>query len=127
MTFAVAAGSTPVSGHTARRAPHGTTFTFTLDQPATVTVKIQRKTTGRRVGSACKPATRGSRHNAKCTRYVTAVTLTRTAHSAINSLPFTGRIRGKPLSAGQYQASFTASDSAGVSRARTIAFAIVKR
>ncbi len=126
-TFAVAAASTPLTGQTARRAHRGTTFMFALDQPATVTVKIQRKTTGRRVGRACRPATSALRHTRKCTLYVAAASLTRTAHIATNKLPFTGRISGKPLPAGRYQAGFTAADSAGVSGPRTIAFTIVKR
>ena len=126
-TFAAASASTPLTGRTARRHQRGTTFSFSLDQPATVTVTIQRISAGRLVSRACKPATRARRHKPKCTLSTVVATLTRTGHRALNKLPFTGRIRNKALSPGRYQASFTAADSAGTSKPLTIAFSIVKR
>ena len=126
-TFAAASASTPLTGHTARGHQRGTTFSFSLDQPATVTVTIKRTTAGRLVSRACKPATKARRHKPRCTLYTAVATLTRTGHSALNKLPFTGRIRHKALSPGRYQAGFTATDSAGTSKALTIAFSMVKR
>ena len=126
-TFAAASASTPLTGQTARRHQRGTTFSFSLDQPATVTVTIQRTTAGRLVGRACKPATRARPHKPKCTLYTAVATLTRTGHGGLNKLPFTGRISNKVLSASRYQAGFTATDSVGTSKALTIAFSIVRR
>ncbi len=126
-TFAAASASTPLTGQTARRHQRGTTFFFSLDQPATVTVAIQRTSTGRLVNRACKLATRARRHKPKCTLHTPVATLTRTGHSALNKLPFTGRIGNKALPPGRYQASFSATNSAGTSEALTIAFSIVKR
>ncbi|MGZ4332243.1 MAG: hypothetical protein ACXVXL_30120 [Solirubrobacteraceae bacterium] len=126
-TFAAARASTPLTGRTARRHQRGTTFSFSLDQPATVTVSIQRISPGRLVRRACQPATRARRHKPRCTLHTTVATLTRTGHTAVNKLPFTGRISNKALSPGRYQARFTATDSAGTSKPLTIAFSIVKR
>ncbi len=124
-TFAAGSASTPVTGHSAREHPRGTTFSFRLDQPATVTVKLRRASAGRRVHGTCKPATRKLRHRPRCTHYTTEATLTRSSHAGPNQLPFTGRIRGKALRPGHYHAVFTAKDSAGTSSPRTIAFTIV--
>ena len=51
----------------------------------------------------------------------------RTAHAGLNTVPFTGRIRGKALKPGRYQAVFTATNAAGTSGPQAIAFTIVKR
>ena len=124
-TFAVASASTPVTGHSARRHPRGTTFSFRLDQSATVTVKLRHASAGRRVHGTCRPATKRRRHRPRCTRYATVATLTRIGQAGRNQLPFTGRIRGKALRPGRYHAVFTARNRAGTSSPRAIAFTIV--
>ena len=126
-TFAAAKGSTPLTGQTARSHPRGTTFSFTLDQPATVKIAIQTKTKGRLVNGRCKPDSRRLRHKPRCTRTLTTATLTRTGHAGLNRVPFSGRIRGKALIPGRYQAVFTATDIAGTSRRRSLKFTIVTR
>jgi hypothetical protein len=40
---------------------------------------------------------------------------------------FGGRVRGKALGPGRYQATFTAVDSAGASSPKTLSFTIVRR
>ena len=125
-TFAAGSASTPVTGQTARRHPRGTTFSFRLDQSATVRVQLRRASAGRRVRGVCRPASRQLRHHSKCTHYATVTSLTRTGHAGQNDLPFTGRIRGKALRPGQYHAVFTTRDSAGTSGPRSIAFTIVR-
>jgi hypothetical protein len=126
-TFAPGKASTPVSGQTARRRARATTFSFKLDQAATVTVTIQRKGSGRRVRHACKPPSNRLRHNAKCTLYTTVATLARTAHAGLNKLEFTGRVRGRVLRPAQYQALFSTTDAAGSSRPQAITFTIAAR
>jgi hypothetical protein len=126
--FAPARASTTLNGQTAKRhRSHGTTFSFSLDQAATVTVQIQRKGVGRRVRHTCKPAGKSLRRKPKCTLYTTATTLKRTGHAGLNKLAFTGRIGGKALKPGSYQAVFEATNAAGTSRAQAIAFVVVAR
>jgi hypothetical protein len=122
--FAPARKSTPLSGRTARRHRRGTTFSFALDQPATIRVKIQRKSSGRRVHGVCKPR---RRTGPRCTRYTTLATLTRSAHAGTNKLPFSGRIRRTALPPGRYRAVFVATDAAGSSKPQALRFRVVAR
>ena len=126
--FAVGPGSTPLTGRTAaKRHKKGTVFSFRLDQPATVKIAIQVRARGRRVGRTCRPDSRRLRRRPRCTRTVTLATLTRTGHTGLNRVAFSGRIRGKALKPGRYQAAFTARDAAGTSTAKTLGLTIVKR
>jgi hypothetical protein len=54
-------------------------------------------------------------------------TLTRTAHAGVNRVAFSGRIRGRALPPGRYEAIFTPSDAAGASPPQRLRFTIVKR
>ncbi len=127
-TFAVGPSSTPLSGKASSVHPkRGTVFSFRLDQPATVTIAIQKKTRGRRVGRSCRPDSRSLRHKPSCTRTVTVATLTRSAHTGLNKVAFSGRVRGKALAPGRYQVAFIAVDSAGASPPKTLTLTIVKR
>lgn len=126
--FAVGPASTPLTGRTAAaRHKRGTVFSFRLDRAATVKIAIQTKARGRRVGRVCKPDSRRLRAKPRCTRTVTLATLTRTAHAGVNTVAFSGRISGKALRPGRYQAAFTAADAAGSSPAKALGFTIVKR
>jgi hypothetical protein len=125
--FVVGPISTPLTGRTAARHKKGTTFSFLLDQPATVRIAIQTKSRGRRVGHTCRAATRKLRHRPSCTRTIILATLTRTGHAGLNKVAFSGRIQGKALKRGRYQAVFTAIDSAGAASSETLSFTIVKR
>ena len=101
-TFTVASASTPLTGRTAAvRHQKGTVFSFRLDQPATVKIAIQANLAGRRVGGRCVTATKALRHKPRCTRTVTIATLTRTAHTALNKVAFSGRISGRALKTGE--------------------------
>jgi hypothetical protein len=79
------------------------------------------------VGRACRPANRSLRHKPACTRAVTVATLTRTAHAGLNRVAFTGRIRGRALTPGGYEAVFTATNAAGASRPGSLGFTLVNR
>jgi hypothetical protein len=105
--FEVARASTPVRGRTASASPkRGTVFSFRLDQPGTVTIVIRTRT--------------------RCC-FRTVATLTRSAHAGVNRLAFTGRIRGRPLTPGEYRAVFVARNAGGSSAPRTLRFRIVAR
>ncbi len=128
-TFVVDKGSTPTTGRTSvrRRRPKGTTFSFSLDQPAKVKVAISRELAGRKVGKKCKPPTRALRRKRRCTRLQGVGTLTRGAHTGTNRIKFTGRIGRRALKPGRYQAAFTATDAAGTSKPSVLRFTIVAR
>jgi len=127
-TFTVGPLSTPLTGQaSARRHKRGTVFSFRLDQAATVTIAIQTKVRGRRVRRSCRADSRRLRHKPRCTRTVTIATLTRSAHAGLNKVAFSGRVRGRALARGRYQAMFTATDSAGASSPTTLSFTIVRR
>jgi hypothetical protein len=116
--FAVASTSTPLRGRTAAHAKRGTTFLFGLDQPATVTIVITTR-------AKCPRKTVGTRPNPRCSR--TVARLTRSGHAGFNKLPFSGRIRGRPLKPGDYRAVFAAASASGSSDPKTLQFRIVAR
>jgi hypothetical protein len=125
--FRVGLKSTPLLGRTTRSHPRGDTVSFRLSQPAVVTVRIQRKLPGRRVGRVCKRPTRRLRLRPRCTRLVLKATLRRTARAGRNRIAFSGRIRGHALKPGRYRAAFTAANAAGTSALRALSFRIVAR
>jgi hypothetical protein len=116
--FAVASTSTPLRGRTAAHSKRGTTFLFGLDQPAMVTIVI---TTSAR----CRHTTPRTARNRRCAR--TVARLTRSGHAGFNKLPFSGRIRGRPLKRGDYRAVFAATSAGGTSDPKTLRFRIVRR
>jgi hypothetical protein len=124
--FAVAPTSTPASARTARRAARGTTFAFTLDQHAIVTIRITAAARGRRVGHSCRADTRTLRGRPLCTRTATVASLIRSAHSGANRVGFSGRLAGRALRARAYRAVFTAADAAGSSSPQALGFRIVR-
>jgi hypothetical protein len=129
-TFVVGRRPTRTIGQTAakrRRHPKGTTFSFSLDQPAKVTVAFRRALPGRRVGRSCKAPTHRLRHRRKCVRLRSVGSLTRDGHAGNNRVAFSGRIGRKTLRPGRYRAVFTATNAAGASPPRTLRFKIVKR
>ena len=120
--FRVGLRSTPLLGRTSRTYPRRTTFSFRLNEPAVVLIRIYRKLPGRGVGRVCRPATFALRFRARCTRLVLKATLRRTARVGLNRIAFSGRIRGHALPAGYYRAAFTAANSAGTSALRALNF-----
>jgi hypothetical protein len=122
--FAVARQATPV----AARAKKGTTFVYTLSEPARVTLTIEKAVTGRRKGKKCVKVTHKNRKARKCKRYVKAGTLTRTGITGANAVPFSGRIGSKALKPATYRVRMVAVDSAGnKSTTKTVNFKIVKK
>ena len=87
--FRVGAAATPLA---ARRAPVGTSFRYTLSEPATVTVAIQRS--------------RGR-------RWVKAATLQRAAGWARTGSASAAAVGRRKLAPGRYRAVFTATDAGG--------------
>lgn len=101
----------------ARRKPAGSTLRFKLSEPATVTITIAEKRSGRTKKSGgksrCVAQTKKNRKAKRCTFYTTRATLTRKDLLAgSRSIQFTGRFKGKALKPASYRATVTAQDSA---------------
>jgi hypothetical protein len=104
-----AAGS---GGSVARkRPPIGTAVSYALSTDASVTFRAQRALQGRRRGGRCKKAGRRGRGR-RCTRYVNvAGAFSVGGVAGVNSLRFTGRLRGRKLPRGKYRLVATPSIS----------------
>jgi lysophospholipase L1-like esterase len=110
------------SGHHHTR---GTVFSFRLDQPARVTIAIQRQAPGRRVGRSCRHPRSRLRHKPRCTRTILVAALGEQGHAGLNEVVFSGLVRGRALKPGRYRAVFAAIGRAGASTAQTLRFRIV--
>ncbi len=100
--------STRLSGRSSL-ARSGTVVRYRLSEPATASLRIQRR--GRRRGKVV---------------YRTVATLTRRGKAGAQRVAFTGRVRGRALRAGRYRISIAARDRAGNrATARALSFVIV--
>jgi len=133
-TFRVAKAATATSAaakkKAKKKAPAGTKLRFTLSEAAAVRIAVERATTGRRSGKRCvKETARLRKAKAKrCTRYVRAGTLTRTAKAGRVTVAFSGRIGRRALARGAYRVAITATDAAGnrTAKAATRTFKVVR-
>jgi thermitase len=92
---------------TSRRAPIGTTFTYTLDIAATVRLNFTQPRRGRTVKHKCVPA--GKRNRRKPTCALPRGSLTFAGHAGPNTVRFTGWLsRTKKLKPGTYTLTITA-------------------
>jgi hypothetical protein len=91
--------------------PVGTTFKFTLNEPATVKLVFTHKLTGRRVNHKCKPPTKHNKHDPRCTHTITDGTITIPGQTGANSYKFTGKIGKHKLAAGTHKVALTATNS----------------
>jgi len=124
--FRVATTATAIS---AKTAPLGTTFRFTLSAAAKVQVAITRSAPGLRRGHNCvAPTTNLRRAHAKhCTRTLTVGTLTRSSEPiGADSIAFSGRVGHRALSPGAYNAVLSATDTGGRSKPLALAFVVVR-
>ena len=102
---------------------------FTLSEPATVTLALQKAAKGQRAGGRCRKPTKALRKRKPCTRYVATGKLTRAGLAAgAQRVAFSGRIGRRALRPGRHGAVLRATDAAGNRSARTrLAFRIVRR
>jgi alpha-tubulin suppressor-like RCC1 family protein len=106
--------------------PVGTTFSFHLSEPATVRLAFTRPLRGRLLGGRCEAPSRSNRAYRRCTLSVIAGTLSVSGHPGANTVTFAGRLSsGRRLPPGRYMLSATATNSAGRSAPRLLAFAIL--
>ena len=111
-----------------KKAPVGTTFRFTLNEPARVLIAFSQRVGGRRVSKKCVAPTRRNKHRPPCRRTVMRGVLVLGGHAGADRVSFQGRIsRTKRLKPGRYTAVITAINRAGQRSApRTLTFTILK-
>lgn len=115
-----------------KKAPVGTTFSFTLNTPAQVTLTFTgsakgRKSKGKR--GKCVAQTKRNQHNRACKRTIAAGTITfSNAATGTDSISFDGKIPGhRKLKPGRYSVTIEGSNSSGHSTTSTLHFTVVKR
>jgi hypothetical protein len=111
-----------------RRPPIGTTFSFVLNQQATVSFRFTQLVNGHRVKGKCIGQTRKNHRKPACRRTVTKGMLFLPGHERTNHVAFQGRIsRAEKLKPGSYTLVVTAANSAGeTSKPQTVRFTIAK-
>jgi hypothetical protein len=108
-----------------RQPPLGTTFSFSLNEPASVTLAFTQPADGRKVGKTCVAQTSKNKSKHPCTRTVVAGTLTFSARTGPNRVSFQGLIsRKKKLELGSYTLVLTATASGEHSTPRRLKFTI---
>jgi hypothetical protein len=90
-------------------------ISYLLNEQATTTLRVLRKTTGVKKGRTCAKAGRKLKKHAKrCTRWVVVSgSLTHADRPGKNSFRFNGKLRGKRLKAGSYRLVAVARDASG--------------
>jgi hypothetical protein len=111
----------------ARKVKRGTTFRYTLSEPATLTIAVERRARGRRVHGRCGKATHRNRHHRRCARWLRAGTLRVREQAGRQSTYFSGRFKRRALKPGRYRARVRARDGEGARSAeRRLAFRVVR-
>ena len=108
-----------------KKPPIGTTFSFTLNEAASVTFTFTRPASGRRIGKRCVAETKKNEKRKRCTRTVVAGSLSSSAHAGTNKVRFEGRIsKHRKLAPGSYTLLVLATASGKSSATRTLHFTI---
>ena len=108
--------------------PVGTTFSFALNEQATVTLRFTELIHGRRASGKCVAQNQSNRHKPSCIRDVAAGRLSFIGHAGTNKVHFEGRISVKAkLPVGAYRLTVLATNSLGrQSQPQTLNFTIVR-
>jgi len=111
-----------------RKAPIGTTFTFDLNEQASVSLAFTQPSAGRTVGRRCVAPAKGNRHKRACRLTVTRASLHFAGHTGLNKVAFDGRVSvKKKLPPGRYGLIITAANGAGTSAPASLSFTIIGR
>ncbi len=108
-------------------APVGTTFSFTLNEPAAASLAFDQRVAGRRVGGRCVAVTGANASKPKCKRTIGAGSLPVAAHAGTNKVRFQGRLSSaKSLKPGTYTVVLTVRDAHGLQTpSQSLSFTIV--
>jgi hypothetical protein len=102
------------------------TLLYRLSETATLTLKVEKASKGRKVGRKCRKQTAKNRLRKRCTRYVKLRgAIKATGGKGLNQLTIPSQIGGRKLAPGKYRLVVTARDKAGnVSAVKRIGFRI---
>ncbi len=114
------------AGAGAAASPRGTTFSFTLNETASVRLAFTQALAGRSVGGRCVAPTRANTARRACTRNVAAGTLTLAGHAGSDRVRFQGRLSAsRRLKPGRYTVALSASAGGLTSTPRSLTFTTV--
>lgn len=107
--------------------PLGTTFSFTLDELASVTLTFTQSQGGQEAHRQCVVHKRKNQDRRACKRTVTLGVLSFAGHAGKNQISFQGRLsHSNKLRPGSYTLEITATNAAGHSSAKTLKFMIAR-
>ena len=111
-----------------KKAPRGTKIRFSLNTKAKVTIRIDQKLKGRKVGKKCVKPTAKNRARKACKRLAFRGKLTRkNLVAGKRTVAFSGRIGSKALKPGKYRVVLQAFGPGGQSAKVYRSFKVVKR
>ncbi len=100
---------------------------FSVDEPGTLRLRLERALDGRRSKGRCVKPKRSLLERPACKRLTRVTTLARAATQGENSVRISTRFNRKRLRAGRYRISLTVADAAGNrAAAKPLAFTVVK-
>jgi hypothetical protein len=122
-------GSLPRISGAGGRAPVGTTFSFSLNEAATVSLEFSERVQGRRVGGRCVARGRANSNKPSCKRTVSTGSLPLSGHAGLNRVSFQGHLtRTRTLAPGTYGVVGVARDANGQrSASQPLSFTIAPR
>lgn len=91
----------------------GGKIAYTLSERATVTLKLERATSGRKVHRKCVAPTARNRRSPRCTRFATLLRSIRAPGKLGTDRLALPRLHGRKLAPGVYRITLTARDAAG--------------
>jgi hypothetical protein len=111
-----------------RRAPVGTTFSFALNEPSTVSFSFTHQVAGSTVNHKCVARTRKNAKHRSCHRTVTVGRLSFAGQIGTNQVVFQGRVSSRTkLAPGRYALVILATNSIGLtSTPVALGFTILK-
>jgi hypothetical protein len=112
---------------TNKHAHSGTVVSYHDNEAAKTTITIQRQASGVTQERTCVAAPKHPRSMQRhCTMYETVGTISHADKPGVNTIHFSGRVRGRPLSLGTYRLNVTARNSTGqTSQAVTVSFKVI--
>jgi hypothetical protein len=106
--------------------PRGTTFSFTLNEAATLRLAFTQRSSGRSVGGHCVAQSKHNRTKHACRRTLTVGALTLQGQAGAEKVRFEGRLSAaKKLKPGRYTLVLSASADGLSSTPRSLTFTIL--
>jgi hypothetical protein len=103
---------------------YGTSISYRDSEAATTTFTVLQKITGRKQGKSCKKPSKSNKHRKPCTLYVTMGSFSHTDLAGVNTLHFSGRLKGKKLPSGSYRLRVVPRNAAGTGATVVASFTI---